>query len=99
MERLPAAREAEVIEPEIVGLEPPPPSLWRRLLVRTAMSLILGVLGIGFCLGGGVLTITVIGAGVGVPLLFLGFSLIALALLFVIGGGKAAHINLRFPRP
>lgn len=99
MENLPVEREDEVIEPEIVGMEPPRASLWRRILVRVAAGLILGILGIGLCIAGGVLTLTLIGAAIGIPLICVGVSLIVLAVFLFIGGEEARTIDLRFPRP
>lgn len=84
---------AAVIEPEIVELEPSP-SLGRRLLSRLVFSLFVGILGIALCLLGAVLTITIIGASVGIPLIFAGLFIILIALFLLLGGGRAGAAKL-----
>lgn len=81
--------EPEVVEPEIVGLEPPPSPWWRRVLARAALAAFLSVLGAGLCLVGVILTITVVGAGIGIPLIVIGLCILVLAVIIFFGGGRA----------
>lgn len=89
MENLPVENqpEPETVEAEVVGFEPRP-SLWRRILARLRFGLLLAVLGAGMILVGAVLTISIIGAPVGIPLVFIGLFFITAALFTVIGGGR-----------
>ena len=74
----PAGTELDEVDPR-----DPPRSLARRIAVRIATIVIIGAVGIGLCIAGGLLTITVIGAPVGLPLMLAGFltSLFAVVLL------------------
>ncbi len=73
----------KVVEGEIVGLERRP-SLWRRLMARLTMTAIVGCLGLAFCLAGVVLTVTIVGAPAGLPLLLIGLALLGAALLVLL---------------
>ncbi len=96
MDNLPTPRavEPEVVEPEIVGFEPRPP-LWKRIVGRLALALFVGVLGLGLCVLGVVLTITVVGAAIGIPLVLLGLGLILFAALLLFGGGQMRTVTFR----
>lgn len=85
--------EPEVVEPEIVGLKPPPPPFWKRMLARAAAGLFLGLLGLCLCLIGAVLTLTIVGASLGIPLLLAGLVLALLALGVLFGSGKIKTTN------
>src|SRR3989338_7821049 len=89
--------ELEVIEPEIVGLDPEPP-WWRRMLARIAPSLLLGILGIGLCVVGLVLTISLVGAALGLPLLLIGICVLLLAFFLLLGRGRSKTTVLRYPK-
>jgi hypothetical protein len=99
MDRLPARRavEPEVVEPEIVGFEQRP-SLWKRIAGRMGLSLFVGALGLGLCAFGAVLTLTVVGAAIGIPLVLFGLGLILLAALLLFGGGPMRTITFRVGR-
>lgn len=88
--------EPEVVEPEIVGLRPPPPPFWKRALARAAAGLFLGLTGLSLCLIGTVLTVTIVGASLGIPLILTGLCITLLAFWVFTGGGKIAlrrHFN------
>ena len=89
MENLPVESqpEPETVEAEVVGFEPRPP-LWRRILARLGFGLLMAVIGVCLILVGAVLTISIIGAAVGIPLFFIGLFFIVAALLVTIGGGR-----------
>ncbi|MBI4057658.1 MAG: hypothetical protein HY399_08945 [Elusimicrobia bacterium] len=87
-ELVPHTPEPEIIDPEIVGLEPPPSSRWRMWLNRVVLSLVLGLVGLGLCLVGALLTITLIGASIGIPLVLLGLVLCIFSLFLFLGAGK-----------
>lgn len=72
----------QVVEPEVLGWGPLPIPFWRRVLGRLAFGLILAVLGVGFIVLGAILTLTVVGAAVGIPLAITG-SLLLIAAIFV----------------
>lgn len=95
-ERLPSERpdEPREVEAEVVGLERPA-SFWSRLKSRLALAAVLGVLGLGFLAAGLVLTLTVIGALAGIPLMFVGLALLAGMVFTLFGGGS---IRLLGPR-
>ncbi|MFA5976228.1 MAG: hypothetical protein WC859_08720 [Elusimicrobiota bacterium] len=92
MDRL-ARKEPEVLEGEIVGLPPRPLSWWRRLLARGILAVAFGVLGLGLCALGGVLTLTIIGATIGVPLILVGLILMVIPLILLFGGGSFRVIS------
>ncbi|MHB2027076.1 MAG: alkaline phosphatase family protein [Elusimicrobiota bacterium] len=68
-----------------VGL--PRPSWPRRFLARLLAACVLGVLALALCAAGIALTLSVIGAFIGIPLFFLGLGLAAAALWIFFGGG------------
>lgn len=87
-----AAPEPRLVEAEIVedkdkgeyefkdeGLPSSPPSFLKRLAARAALSLILSALGLALAAIGSFLTLTIIGAPLGIPLLVMGL------LIFLIG--------------
>jgi hypothetical protein len=86
MDEFPAERPPKVVEPEVVGLEKPP-SWGRRLLARVGLAAVLGCLGLGLLVFGALLTATLVGAAVGVPLLLVGVVLLAGAAFVLLGGG------------
>lgn len=71
---------SRIVDPEVLGHEPGP-SFLRRLAARLGVSLILGAVGLLVVFVGGVLTLSIIGAAVGVPLLIIGLLLVISALL------------------
>ncbi|MCX5787402.1 MAG: hypothetical protein NTX64_02670 [Elusimicrobia bacterium] len=85
----------EVLEAEVVGLEPPPPPLWRRLIARAVLSLILGGAGLVAIVIGLVLTITIVGAPMGIPLVIIGVVLCVAALLLPFSRGLMRFHVLR----
>ena len=89
MDNLPVEHqpEPETVEAEVVGFKPRPP-LWRRILARLKFGLLLAVLGAGLSLAGAVLTISIIGAAIGIPLVFIGLFFIVAALFVTLGGGR-----------
>ncbi|MBI4670017.1 MAG: alpha/beta fold hydrolase [Elusimicrobia bacterium] len=97
---LPAEKpfEPEVIEPEIIGAQPPAPSLWQQIITRAAISLSIGLLGILLCGAGLILTITIIGAPLGIPLILAGLAAIFIALIVLFSGGNFMTIRLGKPR-
>lgn len=99
MDKLPAKREAEpeVIEPEIMGFEPPPPSLWRRFMARAVLGLALGAAGAALVIAGTVLTLTILGASVGIPLMILGLILLVAAFLLPMARGRIHVVSFRWP--
>lgn len=78
------------VEPEIVGFDPPPqaqplPTAWRAFLSRLTFALVLGAAGLIATLLGGALTLSIVGAFFGLPLLLIGLFLIILSLTFPLG--------------
>jgi len=91
--------ESEVLEPEIVGLEPPPPSLFKSFLQRGLLMLALVLAGVGLCVVGLVLTFTIVGAVLGLPMLFLGLGLVVFSLLTPLNGRSIKVKVFRRGRP
>ena len=90
----PAAR---IVEAVVVGHEPKPP-LWRRLVARAALGVVLGAVGLGAVVVGAIMTITVVGAVVGVPLVVVGLLLCLMA-AFVPFSTRQMHFHVvRWPR-
>jgi hypothetical protein len=87
----------EVIEPEIVGLEPPRPGRWRRRLRTVLMAGGLALAGSGFFAVGAVLTVTIIGAPIGVPLMLFGV-LLWFAFFLVAGGNPIRLLSFHLPK-
>jgi len=83
----PARARPKVCEPEIVGRQSPR-SGWRRALARAAYGVALGAAGVGFSLVGAVLTVTILGAPVGIPLSMIGLGLLMAAFLIAAGAGR-----------
>lgn len=75
----------KVLEAEIVGLQSPPPLLWRRLLSSLFIIVMLVLVGVSLCILGIVLTFTIVGAVVGIPLIILGLGALAAALILPLG--------------
>ena len=105
METLPAknAVTPELVEPgkvvdaELVGFEMPPP-LWRRLLARAALAVVLGCIGLVLAVVVVILTVTVIGAAVGIPLAILGLLLCVFAFLAPFARGPGRFTVVHWPR-
>ena len=99
MNNLPEKRDSdpEVIEPDIVGLEPPPQPLWRRLVARAAFAVILAVIGAALALLGVILTLTILGAFVGIPLIIVGVLVCFGALLLPLTSGRIKVVSFRQP--
>jgi hypothetical protein len=89
--------EPRLVEAEVVGLEPPPPSLWQRIKARLKVSLFLAALGLALFIGGLFFTLTLVGAPIGVPLMIVGALCVLAAFWILIGGGIV--IGGRRPRP
>ncbi|MBI2070952.1 MAG: hypothetical protein HYT79_10185, partial [Elusimicrobia bacterium] len=66
-----------------------------RLAARAVLSLALIAIGLAICLIGGLLTISIIGAAVGIPLIIFGAAVVLLAVYLLFGGGKIKIIDLR----
>ncbi|MBI4387304.1 MAG: hypothetical protein HY551_07965 [Elusimicrobia bacterium] len=98
MERLPAecVEEPEVLDPEIVGLEPPPLPIWKRFLLRTALGAVFFATGAGALLLGIVFTLTIVGAFIGIPLIVLGLALMALAVFLPMRRDGIKVVSLRW---
>ena len=105
MENLPAQKSVtpELIEPsrvvdaELVGYEMPTP-LWRRVLGRAVLAIVLGCIGLVMLVIGVILTITVIGAAVGIPLMLLGLILCLFALFAPLARGPGRFTVVHWPR-
>ena len=93
----PREPEPEVVEPEIVGLEPRP-SLWRRLASRFVLCAATAALGLALIAAGVLLTLTIVGAMIGIPMILLGLGAIFLAVLLFFGGGNVKFRVGGFPR-
>lgn len=85
----------EVLEPEIVGLKPARPPWWRQLLSRMLLAGFVAVMGVVVCAVGFVFTLTLIGAAIGIPLIFLGVILLLLAGFLLLGTGRIQVVSLR----
>jgi hypothetical protein len=85
--------DPEAVTPEIVGLEPRVPA-WRRWMHRAAFSLALAVGGLVVCAVGTLFTLTVVGAVVGVPLIFAGLFALLLAAALMFGRGKVGVVRM-----
>jgi hypothetical protein len=81
----PAAR---IVTPEIVGNEPKPP-MWRRAVDRAMLGAVMGAIGLGLIVVGVLLTATIIGALVGIPIALLGLALLFVA---VVAPFARAHV-------
>lgn len=94
MDNLPVQRhsEPEVIEPEVVGYEKQP-SWWQRFKSRALLSLIIGIVGLVLCVVGALLTISIIGVVLGIPLLLFGIAAIVMAVYLFLGGGNLKVIS------
>ncbi|HVC09399.1 MAG TPA: hypothetical protein VNH15_05625 [Elusimicrobiota bacterium] len=84
--------EPRVVEGEVVGgprpANPAGGGTWLgRLAARAILAAVLGLIALALLAAGAVLTLTVVGAVVGVPLLLLGLALAAAALWIFFGGG------------
>ena len=84
--------EPRVVEGEVVGsprpANPASGGTWLgRLAARAALAAVLGLVSLALLAVGALLTVTVVGAVVGVPLLLLGLALLAVAVWIFFGGG------------
>ena len=85
---------AKVAEPEIVGSEPTPlPLGCQRVASRLVFSLVLGGVGLCALILGAILTITIVGAIAGIPMVLLGLSLVLVAIIVGLGGGRFITIR------
>ena len=98
-ENLPSKRESEpeIIEPEIVGLKPPPLPWWRRLLARAAFAVFLAVFGTVLALIGVILTLTIVGAAFGIPLIIIGLLTFVAGLALPLLNSKIKVVTFRWP--
>ena len=85
--------ELKVYDAEVLGQEPPLPPWWRRVLSRVVLSGLLALLGLACGFVGAVLTITVVGAAIGLPLLIIGFLLLGVAVFVFLGAGSMKTIT------
>ena len=60
--------------------------------------MVLALVGVGLCVLGVVLTLTIIGAVVGIPLVFAGLGLLLMAFVLPLGGGSVRFQNIRMGR-
>jgi len=88
---------SRVVDAELVGFEMPPP-LWRRVLARAALAVILGAIGLVLVVVGVILTVTIIGAAIGVPLILLGLLICAFALFAPFARGPGRFRVVTWPR-
>jgi hypothetical protein len=85
-----------VVDAEIVGHEPQPP-LWRRAADRVVRGAVMFAVGLGLIAAGLILTATIIGAVVGIPLAFLGLCLCLVGVLAPFMQGKTRFVVARWP--
>jgi hypothetical protein len=90
-----SAEPSRIVDAEIVGLEPPRPPLWRRLAAKAALGLVLGAVGLCAVVLGAILTVTIIGAAVGIPMVVVGLILCLMALFAPFMLGRARFHILR----
>jgi hypothetical protein len=90
--------EEKVYEAEVVGLPPAPPPLWKRIFSRLFITILLVLLGLGLCGVGLVMTLTIVGAVVGSPLMFAGAGLILTAFFLPLGAGSVRFQTFRSGR-
>ena len=95
-ERLPSepSGEPRLVEAEVVGMERPA-SRWARFKTRLLLAAVLGMLGLLFTTAGVVLTLTLIGAVAGIPLILVGFALLAAMVWILFGGGSVRLYGTR----
>lgn len=87
MDNLPEETDrGRVVEAEVVG-RPKPVPLWKRAAARVAAAGALALLGLVLIGAGAFLTLTVVGAVVGIPLALAGLGLVAAAAFLLLGGG------------
>lgn len=90
----PRPDEEEIAEPEVIRPgerpKPRPPEFQPKapLFFRAIAAVAIAGAGVISLAVGLVLTISIVGAWIGVPLLALGLALLAVALAVLIGGGK-----------
>ncbi|HRY28632.1 MAG TPA: hypothetical protein P5079_01195 [Elusimicrobiota bacterium] len=96
MDTLPVKHQkvSEVLEPEIVGLEPAVP-FWKRAVRRVTAGLALGFVGLGMTVLGGLFTLTIVGAGIGLPLVFLGILVMVFAVFLFFADRSTVSIRFR----
>ncbi len=70
----------------------------RRILARVVLSAVLGAVAAALCVIGILLTVTVIGAAVGLPLVLLGAALAVAAAWILFGGGTVLYRSERMDR-
>jgi hypothetical protein len=75
-------QDAEVVDAEVVGHEPPSQQ-WQRLVSRLVFCLILGGVGIVAVILGAILTVRIVGAVAGIPMVP---SLVLVAVIIAVGG-------------
>ena len=89
--------EPRIVEAEIVEDNNVSRSFFRPFLARVALSLILGALGIALIVAGSVLTVTIIGAPLGIPLAIMGFLICVVAFFSFFARGSVS-LNISNPR-
>jgi hypothetical protein len=97
MDTLPTKRQqdsAKIVDPEIVGHEPQPP-FWHKLVSRLVFCIILGGVGFVAIMLGTILTITIVGAAVGMPMLFMGLIFVVFAVVIGVGSGRVITVRGR----
>lgn len=79
---------SRVVEAEVVGHERAAAPSWKNIFARMGFALVFGIAGLLLSGLGLILTLTIVGAAVGIPLLLVGLCLMAAASLLFLGGGK-----------
>lgn len=87
-----------VVEPEVVGLDEPKVPFWKGILARAAVSAGVAFFGLVLCGIGLLMTITIVGAAVGIPLMVGGLLICALSVFVFFGFGSGRQIHIRSPR-
>ena len=82
----PRVVEGEIISERERG-SPRSGSRLERLAARAGVAVVLGVIALALVAAGALLTVTIVGAVVGVPLALLGLALGAAAVWILVGGG------------
>lgn len=88
-----------VVEGEVLGheTEPPRPFQAGGVLARLALALLLSLVGLGLFVVGILLTLSIVGAVWGLPLMFLGALMAGAAGLILFGGGRLRVSAGRWP--
>lgn len=82
-----------VVEGEIIGPQPAAPRPFQKsgILARLALALLLGILSMGTMAVGAVLTLSIVGAVWGIPLLIVGAFMAFAAGIILLGHGRISR--------